>query len=97
MPGAASRNRAARSRRVSPPPGWMPLRLPYPDHISIASWRTNWRSVSRNGKRRRSALLQVAETIGGADWQPARMAFGETLAGLIAEVPKAMCEPAALA
>jgi hypothetical protein len=42
-------------------------------------------------------LLQVAETIGGADWQPARMAFGETLAGLIAEVPKAMREPAALA
>jgi len=42
-------------------------------------------------------LLQVAEVIGGADWQPARMAFGETLAGLIAEVPKAMCEPAALA
>jgi hypothetical protein len=42
-------------------------------------------------------LLQVAETIGGADWQPARMASGETLAGLIAEVPKAMCEPAALA
>src|SRR5258706_400563 len=42
-------------------------------------------------------LLQVAETIGGADWQPAHMAFGETLAGLIAEVPKAMCEPAALA
>jgi hypothetical protein len=42
-------------------------------------------------------LLQVAETIGGADWQPARMALGETLAGLIAEVPKAMCEPAALA
>jgi hypothetical protein len=42
-------------------------------------------------------VLQVAETIGGADWQPAHMAFGETLAGLIAEVPKAMCEPAALA
>jgi hypothetical protein len=42
-------------------------------------------------------LLQVAETIGGADWQPARMAFGETLARLIAEVPKAMCEPAAIA
>ena len=42
-------------------------------------------------------LLQVAETIGGADWQPACMAFGETLAGLIAEVPEAMCEPAALA
>jgi hypothetical protein len=42
-------------------------------------------------------LLQVAETIGGVDWQPEHMAFGETLAGLIAEVPKAMCEPAALA
>ena len=42
-------------------------------------------------------LLQVAETIGGADWQPARMVFGETLTELIAEVPKAMCEPAALA
>jgi hypothetical protein len=42
-------------------------------------------------------LLQVAETIGGADWQPARMAFGEALAELIAEVPKAMCEPAAFA
>jgi hypothetical protein len=42
-------------------------------------------------------LLQVAETIGGADWQPARMVFSETLAGLIAEVPKVMHEPAALA
>jgi hypothetical protein len=42
-------------------------------------------------------LLQVAETIGGADWQPARMVFGEALSGLIAEVPKAMYEPAALA
>ena len=42
-------------------------------------------------------LLQVAETIGGADWQPARMPFGETLAELIAEVPSPMCEPAALA
>ena len=42
-------------------------------------------------------LLQVAETIGGADWQPARMDFSETLAGLIAKVPKAMCGAAALA
>jgi hypothetical protein len=42
-------------------------------------------------------LLQVAETIGGADWQPARMGFTETLAGLMAEVPKAMREPAAVA
>jgi hypothetical protein len=42
-------------------------------------------------------LLQVAETIGGADWQPARRAFDETLAELIAEVPRAMRNPAALA
>ena len=42
-------------------------------------------------------LLQVAETIGSADWQPARMTFTETLAGLLAEIPKAICEPAALA
>jgi hypothetical protein len=42
-------------------------------------------------------LLQVAETIGGADWQPARMDFDATVAGLIAQVPKAMCEPAAIA
>jgi hypothetical protein len=42
-------------------------------------------------------LLQVAEVNGGADWQPARMAFGETLTGLIAEVPKAMRDPATLA
>ena len=42
-------------------------------------------------------LLQVAETIGGADWQPAHMVFGETLAGLMAEVPEAMCQPAAIA
>lgn len=42
-------------------------------------------------------LLQVAEAIGGADWQPARMSFSEALAALIAEVPRAMCEPAAVA
>ena len=42
-------------------------------------------------------LLQVAETIGGADWQPARMALSEAIAGLIAEVPKPMCGPGALA
>jgi len=52
-----------------------------PDHISIAPL---------------FGLLQVAETIGGTDWQPAGVAFGETLAGLIAEVPKTMCEPATL-
>ncbi len=42
-------------------------------------------------------LLQVAETIGGVDWQPARIDFSETLAELISEVPSAMREPAALA
>jgi len=42
-------------------------------------------------------LLQVAETIGDAGWQPKRMDFGEALAGLIAEIPKAMREPAELA
>jgi hypothetical protein len=42
-------------------------------------------------------LLQVAETIGGADWQPARMDFAETLAGLMAEIPKTMRKPAAVA
>ncbi len=41
-------------------------------------------------------LLEVAETIGGADWQPWRMTFGETLAGLVCEIPKAMLEPATL-
>jgi hypothetical protein len=41
-------------------------------------------------------LLQVAETIGGADWQPTHIAFDDALAGLIAEVPKAMCKPATL-
>jgi hypothetical protein len=35
-------------------------------------------------------LLQVAETIGGADWQPVCMDFSETLAGLISDIPEAM-------
>jgi hypothetical protein len=35
-------------------------------------------------------LLQVAETLGGVDWQPARMDFDETLARLIIEIPEAM-------
>ena len=42
-------------------------------------------------------LLQVAETIGGADWQPARITFSEALAELIDQVPKAMCRPTAVA
>jgi hypothetical protein len=42
-------------------------------------------------------LLQVAETIGGADWQLVRLDFGKALAELIAEVPKKIREPAELA
>jgi hypothetical protein len=42
-------------------------------------------------------LLDVAETIGGADWQPARKDFRKALARLVAEIPKAMREPGALA
>jgi hypothetical protein len=42
-------------------------------------------------------LLQVAETIGGADWRPARISFADLLAELMAEVPTAMSEPAAVA
>ena len=43
-----------------------------------------------------TGLLQVVETIGGADWQPARTDFGQVLAGMIAEIPSTMREPAAV-
>jgi hypothetical protein len=39
----------------------------------------------------------VAETIGGADWHPAPITLAACLAELMAEIPKAMCEPAAVA
>jgi hypothetical protein len=42
-------------------------------------------------------LLQVAETIGAAGWQPARMDLAETVAALMAELPKRMREPAQIA
>ena len=42
-------------------------------------------------------LLEVAETIGGADWQPARMDFHETLAKLMSEIPTDMREGGSLA
>jgi hypothetical protein len=42
-------------------------------------------------------LLQVAETIGGADWHPAPITLAACLAELMGEIPKAMCEPAAVA
>ena len=41
-------------------------------------------------------LLQVAETIGGADWQPARLSIDEAIAGLIADTPKHLRKPAAV-
>jgi hypothetical protein len=42
-------------------------------------------------------LLQAAETIGGADWRPLRIVFADAVGELLAEVPQAMCEPAAVA
>lgn len=42
-------------------------------------------------------LLQVAETIGGADWQPSRLDWREDLATLIAAIPEARLKPAAVA
>jgi len=42
-------------------------------------------------------LLQVAETIGGADWRPARIVFADAMADLMVDIPKTMCEPSAVA
>lgn len=42
-------------------------------------------------------LLQVAERIGGADWQPSRLDWREILAALLAATPEARLEPAAVA
>ena len=71
----------------------LPVSRPYLDRM-VAH---HLAQCTENGEAPPAGLLQVAETIGGADWQPARMALRETLAGLIAEVPKTMREPAALA
>lgn len=38
-------------------------------------------------------LLEVAETMGAADWRPIRLEFEALLAGLLASVPKAMLAP----
>lgn len=40
-----------------------------------------------------AGLLQVAETIGGADWQPARIEVREALSELIADLPEELQEP----
>ncbi|MDQ2079007.1 hypothetical protein RA307_02340 [Xanthobacteraceae bacterium Astr-EGSB] len=42
-------------------------------------------------------LLQVAEVIGGADWQPARVDDEEALRSLLAAIPAAQLKPAAVA
>ena len=42
------------------------------------------------------SLLQVAETIGAADWRPTRSEFDAVLAGLLASVPKTMLAPASV-
>ena len=88
MPGAASRNRAAASRRPWPAMG-APMLSVSRSYLDSAL-RTTWPSASRKGKPPPLGLLQVAETLGGADWQPARMDFGDTLARLIGELPEAM-------
>jgi hypothetical protein len=49
------------------------------------------------GQAAPSGLLQMAEAVGGADWQPARIDFRQALAGVMADVPKRMREPAARA
>jgi hypothetical protein len=71
----------------------LPVSRPYLDrtvahHLAL---------TTENGDVPPLGLLQVAETAGGAEWQPARLDFRKALAGLIAEVPKKMREPAALA
>jgi len=52
--------------------------------------------TTENGGAPPFGLLQAAETIGGADWRPARIAFADLLAELMAEIPKPMYEPAAV-
>jgi hypothetical protein len=42
-------------------------------------------------------LLKVAETIGGGDWQPAPLSIDEAISGLIADAPKELRKPAAIA
>jgi hypothetical protein len=71
----------------------LPVSRPYLDQV-VAH---NLALTTERGDVPPLGLLQVAESIGGADWQPARLDVGKALAGLIAEVPKAMREPAALA
>jgi hypothetical protein len=41
-------------------------------------------------------LLEVAEAMGGADWQPVRLEFEAVLADLLASIPKAMLAPEAV-
>jgi hypothetical protein len=50
--------------------------------------------TTERGEAAPLGLLQVAETIGGADWQPGRVDFG---AALVAGLPKAISDPVAVA
>jgi len=40
-----------------------------------------------------AGLLQVAETIGGADWQSAKVNFHAALGELIADLPEDLLDP----
>ncbi|HTO66776.1 MAG TPA: hypothetical protein VMM15_36630 [Bradyrhizobium sp.] len=50
--------------------------------------------TTEQGQAAPLGLLEVAETIGGADWQPARIDFA---AALVADLPKAVFDPMAVA
>ena len=49
------------------------------------------------GTRPTAGLLEVAEALGGADWQPERLDWREILAELLAAIPAARRTPAAVA
>jgi hypothetical protein len=80
--------------------------------LALAAMETSMRPVSRNyfdrtlrhhlqvglaaGTLPPTGLLQVAETIGHADWQPALLDWRSALAAMLAELPAAMLTPQAV-
>jgi hypothetical protein len=86
MLGAVSRNHVVASRRHSPTLACTLRCLPSRSYLDRVLSHRVALSVEE-GAPPPLGLLQVAETLGGVDWQPARMDFGETLARLIAEIP----------